>query len=126
MRNAALVLGILGGLLGMVVGFFGYGWAEFGSWFVEQTGVGADHLGTTEEQEETKLISLVAPILAIAGGSMARSHPSLGAVLLILSTLGMFYGFGFGIFTMFPIAMCGLASLFAVLGILTGRDEEIR
>ncbi len=33
MRNAALVLGIIGGLVGMFVGFFSYGYTEFIAWF---------------------------------------------------------------------------------------------
>jgi hypothetical protein len=37
MKNAAMVLGIIGGVVGMVVGFFGYGFAEIGSWFSETT-----------------------------------------------------------------------------------------
>ena len=28
MRNAALILGIIAGLIGMIVGLFGYGYAE--------------------------------------------------------------------------------------------------
>lgn len=125
MRNAALVLGIIGGIIGMMVGFFGYGWAEFGNWFVANTGVGADQLGTADEQQQTKVISLVAPILGIAGGAMARSHPMVGAGLLLVSAAGMLWGFGFGVFTMFPIAMCGLAGVFCLLGIATGRDENV-
>ena len=35
MRNAALILGIIGGIVGMVVGFFGYGFAVLGEMFSE-------------------------------------------------------------------------------------------
>ncbi len=35
MRNAALILGIIGGILGMFVGFFGYGYTEFINYFGE-------------------------------------------------------------------------------------------
>ncbi|MEO0995746.1 MAG: hypothetical protein AAFX62_18350, partial [Pseudomonadota bacterium] len=69
MRSAALVLGVIGGIIGMIVGFFGYGWAEFGSWVVTETGLGAEQLGTAEEQQETKIVSIAAPILGIAGGA---------------------------------------------------------
>ena len=38
MRNAALMLGIIGGLIAMVVGFFGFGYTEVvraqGTWYV--------------------------------------------------------------------------------------------
>ncbi len=35
MRNAALVLGLIGGLWAMIVGFFVYGYVEFVDWFGE-------------------------------------------------------------------------------------------
>ncbi|MEM9736143.1 MAG: hypothetical protein AAF908_06015, partial [Pseudomonadota bacterium] len=114
MRNAALVLGVIGGIVGMVVGFFAFGWAEFGSWFVSETGLGAEQLGSEEERDQTKAISLGAPILGIAGGAMAGSQPLLGAVLMGASAYGMYWGFGFGVFTMFPIAMCGLGAILAL------------
>ena len=40
MRNAALVLGIIGGVWAMVVGFFGYGYTAF----IEQNGEAGDLL----------------------------------------------------------------------------------
>lgn len=125
MRNAALVLGIVGGTIGMIVGSFGYGWAEFGNWFVARAGVGADQLGTADERLEIEIVSLVAPILGIAGGSMARSHPVIGSALLAVSAVGMYRGSGFGLLTMSPIAMCRLAGSFCLIGVLTGRDENI-
>ena len=120
MRNAALILGIIGGLVGMVVGFFGYGFVALGEMldgFTEaarEVGVG----GITEDPMTTKVLALVAPILAIAGAAMARSRPAVAAILLILSTVGMYYGFDFNVFTMFPIAMCGTAAVFALIGAL--------
>ena len=69
-----------------------------------------------EDPLVTKIIAIGAPILAIAGAAMAPSRPAIAAILLIVSTLGMYYGFDFNVFTMFPIGMCGLAGLLAVLG----------
>ncbi|MEM9044802.1 MAG: hypothetical protein AAGC81_08890 [Pseudomonadota bacterium] len=125
MRNAALVLGIIGGIVGMFVGFFAYGWAELGNWFVTETGVGQEYVGTDEERQEAKLIGLGAPILAIAGGAMAASQPVAAAVLMAGAAFGIYYGFGFGLFTMFPIAMCALGAALALIGKLLGRDETI-
>lgn len=125
MRSAALVLGVIGGIIGMIVGFFGYGWAEFGSWFVTETGLGADQLGTPDEQQETKIVSIAAPILGIAGGAMSGSQPLTGAILMGVSAYGMYWGFGFGVFTMFPIAMCAIGCLLALAGVGLGRDENI-
>ena len=38
----------------------------------------------------------------------------IGAVLLLLSAVGMFWAFGFGVFTMFPIAMSALGWVLAL------------
>ena len=70
-----------------------------------------------EQVDNVRLIrsvSLLSPLLAIAGGAMARSRAGLGGALLIVSAAGMYYGFGFGVFTMFPIAMCALGGLLAL------------
>ncbi len=130
MLNAAMVLGIIGGVVGMAVGFFGYGFAELWSWLfgaieqVEaQTGFEADLDQPPEDPMVTRLISLFSPILAIAGGAMAPSAPIWGALLMIASSAGMYWGFGFGVFTMFPIAMCGIAGLLALPAGLRGRDR---
>jgi len=131
MQNAAMILGIIGGIVGMVVGFFGYGFAEMMSWIfgaVEQveaqTGFQADLGEAPEDPMVTRAISLASPILAIAGGAMAGSAPLAGAIMLIASAAGMFYGFGFGVFTMFPIAMCGLAGLLALPAAFSAKPDQ--
>lgn len=119
MKNAAMVLGIIGGVVGMIVGFFGYGFAEIGSWFSETTnGLTDEALGTGENAGRTKFVSLVSPILGIAGGAMSPMRPLMGAILMVLSAAGMLWGFGFGVFTMFPIAMCLVAGLLGLSGAL--------
>ncbi|MEO0763604.1 MAG: hypothetical protein AAFZ09_17655 [Pseudomonadota bacterium] len=123
MLNAAMVLGILGGVCGMVVGFFGYGFTE--AFALIEGMIGEDAPSITEELrpenvDTIRLVSLLAPIAGIAGGAMVLTQRLVGAILLAGSAAGMFHGFGFGVFTMFPIAMCALAALFALLG----RREE--
>lgn len=119
MRNAALVLGIIGGILGMIVGFFGYGYVEFVEWFGEVP----DLAEQVENPELIRTASFLSPILAIAGGAMARARALWGGVLMLLSAAGIWYAFGFGVFTMFPIAFCGIGGL---LALAAGRpDEEV-
>lgn len=111
MRNAALILGIIGGLWGMVVGFFGYGYTV-----VVQT-YGESLHGIADQVQNVDLVrgaSLIAPILAIAGGAMARSRNMVGGGLMLASAVGMNWAFGFGVFTMFPIAMCVLGGILAL------------
>lgn len=116
MRNAAMVLGIIGGAVGMIVGFFGYGFAEALGWITEFFGAEAsrpitERVGTEEDYADTKIIAIASPILGIAGGAMSPAQPVAGAILMLVSAVGMFHGFGFGAFTMFPIAMCAVAGL---------------
>lgn len=110
MRNAAAVLGIIGGLWAMVVGFFGYGYTSF----VETHG----EIGTLVQQVGNpalvKATGFAAPLLAIAGGAMARSMNLAAGVLLALATLAVYAGFGFNVFTMFPIGMCALGAVLAL------------
>jgi hypothetical protein len=110
MRNAALVLGIIAGIWGMVVGFFGYGYTEFIDWFGEVP----DLAEQVEHPGRVRAFALLAPVLAIAGGAMARSLAAVGGALLLASAAGMYWAFGYGVFTMFPIAMAGLGGLLAL------------
>lgn len=117
MRNAAMVLGVIAGLVGMIVGFFGYGFVAFVQHFGEIDGI-------AEQVDNPGLIqtaSIVAPLLAIAGGAMAHARAWLAGVLLLISAAGMYYAFGFGVFTMFPIAFAGVAG---VLGLAAGQPDQ--
>lgn len=114
MRNAALTLGIIAGLIGMLVGFFSYGYTIAVDEAEAQLGTLPDFLQQVENVWIIRAVGLIAPILAIAGGAMARSQNTLGGAFLIASAIGMFYAFGFGVFTMFPIAMAGLAGILSL------------
>jgi len=110
MRNAALTLGIIGGIIGMIVGFFSYGYTEFIDWFGEVPDVAEQ----VDNVQFIRVMALIAPLLAIAGGAMSRSSARAGGGLMLLSAIGMYAGFGFGVFTMFPIAMCALGGVLAL------------
>lgn len=117
MRNAALVLGIIAGLVGMLVGFFSYGYTAFIDYFGEIE-------GTAEQVGNVGLIrtmSILSPLLAIAGGAMARARALWGGALLLVSAAGMYHAFGFNVFTMFPIAFAGVAG---VLALAAGKPDE--
>ena len=122
MKNAAMVLGIIGGVVGMVVGFFGYGWTEVAGWFSDVSNGLSDEVIGNDNPDRIRFVSLFAPILGIAGGAMSPRRPLVGAVLMLLSAGGMYWGFGFGVFTMFPIGMCLVAGLLGVSGAM-GREE---
>jgi len=109
MRNAALTLGVIGGLVGMIVGFFSFGLVQVFNWSQADAA-----LYPFDNPLLIQTVSLVAPVLAIAGGAMARSQSRAAGVLLLISAAGMYWAFGFSAFTMFPIAMCGLGGILAL------------
>ena len=111
MRNAALVLGIIGGIWAMVVGFFGYGYTEF----VSRNGEVADFATQVKHPFVIQAASFLAPVLAIAGAAMARSQNKAAGILMLASGAAILLAFGFNVFTMFPIAMLGLGGLLALL-----------
>ena len=117
MRNAALVLGILGGVLAMIVGFFVYGYTVFIDWFGEIP----DLARQVEDPQMSRMVSFVAPILAIAGGAMARAQALVGGVLMLAAACAIYFGLGFGVFTMFPIAFCAVGG---ILALAAGRPDE--
>ncbi|WP_170770290.1 hypothetical protein [Ruegeria conchae] len=117
MRNAAMILGVIAGLIGMVVGFFGYGFVELIDQFGEIEGIAEQ----VDNPELIQTASIVAPLLAIVGGAMAHSRALVAGILLLISAAGMYYAFGFGVFTMFPIAFAGAAGM---LGLAAGKPDE--
>lgn len=117
MRNAAMTLGVIAGLIGMVIGFFSYGYTAAVDRFGEIEGL-AEQVANVEL---VRLMSLVAPLLAIAGGAMAKARALRGGALMLISAAGMYYAFGWGVFTMFPIAFAGVAG---VMAIAAGKPDE--
>lgn len=117
MRSAAMVLGIIGGVIGMFVGLFGYGWTSL---VQDQPDVGTI-FGNFDNPALVRLVSVLAPVLAIAGGAMAKIRALWGGVLLLISALLMQQAFSFNAATMFPIVMAGLGG---VLAIAAGKPDE--
>ncbi len=117
MRNAAMTLGLIAGLIGIVVGLFGYGYAELSTRNAE---VG-QMFGSFQNPGFIKFASFVAPLLAIAGGAMARARALWGGVLMLVSAGCFFAAFGFNVGTMFPIGFAGLGG---ILAIAAGKPDE--
>jgi hypothetical protein len=117
MRNAAMVLGVLAGVLAMIVGFFGYGYTELARNMSEVE----DVFGMFDDPQTVRVVSLMAPMLALAGGAMAKARALWGGVLMLLAAGGMYHAFGFNVFTMFPI---GFATLGGFLALAAGKPDE--
>lgn len=117
MRNAALVLGLIGSLLGLVVGFFSFGYTELAGQHEELV----ELFGNFDNVSLIRTASILGPVLGIVGAAMARARALWGGILLLVSTALMYTGFGLGIFTTFPVVMTGVAGLLAMAA---GRPDE--
>ena len=117
MRNAASMLGIIGGLIGIIVGLFGYGYAELTE---NMTEVGA-FLGVLDNPGFIRFASFMAPLLAIAGGAMAKVRALWGGLLMLVSAILLHTAFGFNVGTMFPI---GFVALGGILAVAAGKPDE--
>jgi hypothetical protein len=67
MRTTALILGIVSGVWGMIIGFFGWGYTEFVNWFGEVP----DLIEQVDNINRIRIASLAAPIMALVGGGLA-------------------------------------------------------
>jgi hypothetical protein len=111
------MLGVIGGVMAIFVGFFSYGYTELVENYGEIEGIAEQ----VDRVQLVRLVSFLAPILAIAGGAMAKSRALWGGVLMLISAGMMVYAFDFGVFTMFPI---GFVALGGVLAIAAGKPDE--
>lgn len=117
MRNAALMLGLIGGLIAMVVGFFGYGYTEV----VRNHAEVGELFGQVDNEQLIRISSFLAPLMAIAGGAMAKIRALWGGILMLLGGALMYHAFGFGVFTMFPIGFCLVGG---ILALAAGKPDE--
>lgn len=117
MRNAALTLGLIAGLMGILVGLFGYGWTELTANHEEigEAFFAFDNPGLI------RAASFLAPLLAIAGGAMAKARALWGGIAMLLAAALFYAAFGFNVGTMFPI---GFAALGGILAVAAGRPDE--
>ncbi|WP_417726044.1 hypothetical protein [Roseovarius sp.] len=117
MRSAAMVLGVIGGCLAVLVGFFSYGYTEV----INRVGEVEGLFDQVTDPALIRSASFLAPLLAIAGGAMAKMRALWGGLLLLVSSGLMYYAFGFNVFTMFPL---GFTALAGVLAIAAGKPDE--
>ncbi|MEO1641200.1 MAG: hypothetical protein AAFU41_18350 [Pseudomonadota bacterium] len=117
MRNAAGMLGIIGGLIGILVGMIGYGFAEI----TERNAELGELLGVLDNPGFIRFASFSAPLLAIAGGAMAKARALWGGILMLISAFFFYTAFGFNVGTMFPI---GFVALGGLLAIAAGKPDE--
>jgi len=111
------MLGLIGGLIGILVGLSGYGYAELS----ERHNEVGELFGFLDNPGFIRFASFVAPLLAIAGGAMAKARALWGGILMLVSALCFYTAFGLNVGTMFPI---GFVALGGILAIAAGKPDE--
>lgn len=104
MKTGALVLGIIGGLIALLYGTFGYGVGSFLS------SAGAQEGGIM------KLLSVGLPIAALVGAGMVKARPAAGALLMGGSAIALIAILGFNFFSLIPVVLLGLGALLGIMG----------
>ena len=104
MKVGALVLGIIGGIIALIFGLFGYGIGSLAD--VGEAGAGAT----------LKFLSLGLPIAGLIGAGIVITKPIIGAVLMGLAAVGIVLILGFNFFSLFPVVLLGLGALLGSLG----------
>lgn len=110
MRNAAAALGMIGGILALFMGIVSFGYTELTA---REEVRNFDFLPLPENPELLQAMSVIAPILAIAGAGMARYRALWGGILMLVAAIAIYTTFT-NFFAIFPAALCGLAAIFAI------------
>lgn len=117
MRNAAAALGLIGGLLALMMGIVSFGYTEA----IYRWGEWPDLAELPENVDAVRAMSVISPLLAIAGAAMAKSRALWGGLAMGGAAFGLYWAFGLGFFSIFPVSMCALA---AILALAAGRPDE--
>lgn len=112
MKNLALILGVVGGVLGLWAGVSLYG-ADYAAAF-------------SSFKAFFHVTGTLVPILAVIGGLLSPKKPSLGAVLMIGATLAMLPIFGLKWHTLLAVTFCAAGGVAATLQTDSTHEEGLR
>ncbi len=112
MATPALLLGILGGLVGLYLGLNVYG---FASALIAE--IAAGNILTA--------CALLIPLFSIVGGILVRSKPAIAAVLMMSAGMGMLLIFGVGWVALLPAAMSIAGAGLAMFIVTLEQESEL-
>lgn len=115
MRAGALILGILGGLGALSLGFVAY---LFGG-FIGFAPANAAAAGTI------KFFAVVIPLVALVGAAIVMAKPVVGGLLMIASALALFFTLGFGVFTFTTEILIAVGGTIGLLSANSAKSAPI-
>lgn len=104
MKVAALIFGIIGGLISILFGMLGHALG------------GLANYGSAGSGSFLRLLSVGLPILALVGAGIVINKPVNGAIFMAVAALGLMMILGFNFVSMFPIMLLGVGALLGFLG----------
>lgn len=120
MRNAAAALGLIGGLLALVMGIVSFGYTEA----IYRWGEVPDLAELPTNVDAIRAMSVLSPLLAITGAAMAKRRALWGGLTLGGAAFGLYWAFGLGVFSIFPVSMCALAAMLALAAVRPGAPKR--
>lgn len=118
--KAGAILGIIGGVLALLVGAVGYS----ASTTLGNLSAGVGYAEGASSMQFYRLMSIVLPIVGLVGGGMAFKNPKVGAGLMAVSTVGILFSFGVGIFSLLCAGLLGVGALLVFLDAQKGPYER--
>jgi len=104
MRVGAMVVGIIGGLVALLYGVFGYAVG------------GVFDVGEAEAGAPARTLSIALPVVALVGAGVVMAKPLLGAILMAAAAAAIALNFDIGMFTLIPLVLLGVGALLGFLG----------
>lgn len=102
MKIASFILGLIGGLMALIYGQFGY---AFGA-LANLDGKGAGN--------ELQFVSVALPLIALVGAGFVLAKPIVGGSIMAVSVIGILIYFGFGFFNLATVVLLGVAAFLAI------------
>ena len=101
MKIASFVMGLIGGLMALGYGQFGYALGAVAN--LDGKGAG----------DELQFVSIALPVIALVGAGMVLAKPIVGGSIMAVSVIGILVYFGFGFFNLVTIVLLGVAAFLA-------------
>ncbi len=111
MKIGALVLGILGGLIALGYDLSGYNLAS-----LVKPGMPGPEL--------LQLLSIILPLVGVAGGGLAKEKPSVGATLMGIAAIGILFVSAFKAFSWIPALLLAIGAILSAMGLRKETEQS--
>ena len=132
MMKAGGVLGIIGGVIALLVGAVGFSLGGLGSSMM--SGIASINGDATSAQINAdvqstlafyRTMALVMPITGLVGAGISFKNGKLGGALMGISTLGILWAFGIGLFSIICAVLLGIGAFMAFSDAQKGPYEKV-